>query len=824
MQIFQERQFTQAYHRLMLWTFCVVLAVAGGLIGLLVHGQSRAADAELAEQFRTRAQAIDNWLEGMAEQLRLLEAQAAADLRARALAPDGGPDLLFEALAPAGPTHYALDRIPPPYRREEVGNLSGIGDLGTLPVATRDELKMALGLHAMFPAVRRNTAHATWVYYTSARGFIHIHPWVPSSQSRFEPALLDKPFFQLGLPALNPERGTRWTPPYLDDYGAGLMVTATRPVDGPQGFAGTVSVDITLQAFAAQVRGFHGGTGALMIVDDAGRVLADPAADAAQARHVPQLRERLDPALHPHLAALLQGEATGPRRTADHLHLSTRLRHAPWTLLYVAPEPPPLLALLTRAGLLLLVLLAALTAMLLAMRRVTFAQFIAPAEALVRHIFLEGDGRPAPVPAVPSAWQAWFGTVSRAFAHNRQLLDEIGQKNQQLAELNLSLGRHAPRLLLVLSLQPRSGATTTALWLADALARQTPDKRTVLMAFPAPRQLAARLGLDADARVHPHPNGFDIWTHEGAGQVPPEGLTSLLLAQLLHRYDNLVIHARWPSLASEETAAPGVAAHGAGARTGTGVGTGAGSGTASGAAAATAGSPRTPPLEPLLQHARAVVLLVPPQEAGSPRVRAALRRVRTGLGQHRAPVVVLGQAQPPQAADARGHDAADVTPQATPGAPRVAQVDAPGIAATDLDLPWLPDACPPAMAAFDCPAPVARVLAELISRVDRVHQISAYIPTTQAVDQPLDTSEVVQRTLAFFSLRFGGATVSPARGAWHSDQAGVVSEQVWLVISHTTQEDLSQHVDDVVDYVRRLKRELSQEAMAIEINHRLMLV
>ncbi|MEY4752367.1 MAG: hypothetical protein RJA44_42, partial [Pseudomonadota bacterium] len=38
------------------------------------------------------------------------------------------------------------------------------------------------------------------------------------------------------------------------------------------------------------------------------------------------------------------------------------------------------------------------------------------------------------------------------------------------------------------------------------------------------------------------------------------------------------------------------------------------------------------------------------------------------------------------------------------------------------------------------------------------------------------------------------------------------------------EEDLSRNVDDLIDFIKQIKVELSQEAMAIEINKKLMLV
>jgi len=112
----------------------------------------------------------------------------------------------------------------------------------------------------------------------------------------------------------------------------------------------------------------------------------------------------------------------------------------------------------------------------------------------------------------------------------------------------------------------------------------------------------------------------------------------------------------------------------------------------------------------------------------------------------------------------------------------------------------------------------------LIDRIDRSHQIAVYIPTTIAVDQAADTSAYVQRTLELLGARFGGATNKPARGVWRSDTAGLVGETVHLVETYASEADLNAYLDEVVDYIKGLKRELQQEAMALEVDQKLILI
>ncbi len=112
----------------------------------------------------------------------------------------------------------------------------------------------------------------------------------------------------------------------------------------------------------------------------------------------------------------------------------------------------------------------------------------------------------------------------------------------------------------------------------------------------------------------------------------------------------------------------------------------------------------------------------------------------------------------------------------------------------------------------------------LIDRLERTNQISVFIPTTLDVDKQVDTRPFVEKTLNFLAERFGGATSKEAQGVWNSDEVGLVGETVYIVQSFATQNDINEHLDSVVDYIKKLKVELRQEAMALEINNKLSLI
>ncbi len=58
----------------------------------------------------------------------------------------------------------------------------------------------------------------------------------------------------------------------------------------------------------------------------------------------------------------------------------------------------------------------------------------------------------------------------------------------------------------------------------------------------------------------------------------------------------------------------------------------------------------------------------------------------------------------------------------------------------------------------------------------------------------------------------------------NSDEIGLVGEKLYKVHTYATSKDLKKYLDEVVDFVRIIKEELKQEAMAMEINQKLTLI
>ena len=119
----------------------------------------------------------------------------------------------------------------------------------------------------------------------------------------------------------------------------------------------------------------------------------------------------------------------------------------------------------------------------------------------------------------------------------------------------------------------------------------------------------------------------------------------------------------------------------------------------------------------------------------------------------------------------------------------------------------------------------------MINRVDELENlfvlsshVRVYVPSAVDVDTVSDTSEQLEDTKRLLSHWFGGATAYRALGSWLSGAGGLVEEDVTIVESYCSEDQLTAHVGDVITHARHLKAVLSQESIAIEVQHKLYLV
>jgi len=119
---------------------------------------------------------------------------------------------------------------------------------------------------------------------------------------------------------------------------------------------------------------------------------------------------------------------------------------------------------------------------------------------------------------------------------------------------------------------------------------------------------------------------------------------------------------------------------------------------------------------------------------------------------------------------------------------------------------------------------LSHAVQELYRRLTLNHTIGVFIPSTLDVDRPIDNKPYVQSTLSFLGTLFGGATRNQAEGAWSSETSGLVVEPITIVRSFVSENALHTYLDSVITFVTDLKKELQQEAIAIDVDSQLILI
>lgn len=102
-------------------------------------------------------------------------------------------------------------------------------------------------------------------------------------------------------------------------------------------------------------------------------------------------------------------------------------------------------------------------------------------------------------------------------------------------------------------------------------------------------------------------------------------------------------------------------------------------------------------------------------------------------------------------------------------------------------------------------------------------RVAIYVPGTAgpvAEDSAL-ADRVTADVAGRLSELFGGATISLAAGAWMSQEHGLIREQVQIVYSYCTTEQLEQNAGAVRAIAEHVKNTMEQEAVSVEINNAL---
>lgn len=102
--------------------------------------------------------------------------------------------------------------------------------------------------------------------------------------------------------------------------------------------------------------------------------------------------------------------------------------------------------------------------------------------------------------------------------------------------------------------------------------------------------------------------------------------------------------------------------------------------------------------------------------------------------------------------------------------------------------------------------------------------IKIYIPGTIDANRKINTSKYVDMTLNLFNGFFGGSTKYQAIGCWNSANFGVIKEKINVIESYCTEDQLKDNIGEIIDFCLKLKNELNQENISLEVNNKLYFV
>ena len=96
------------------------------------------------------------------------------------------------------------------------------------------------------------------------------------------------------------------------------------------------------------------------------------------------------------------------------------------------------------------------------------------------------------------------------------------------------------------------------------------------------------------------------------------------------------------------------------------------------------------------------------------------------------------------------------------------------------------------------------------------HKVAVYVPSTSNTNESATSlqADMIERVAREFSANYGGCTAESVTGYWLSDSVGLVKETPVRVWAHCAE----YNVTDIVSLAERLKADMAQEAILIELD------
>lgn len=277
-----------------------------------------------------------------------------------------------------------------------------------------------------------------WTYFNSAsKDLLVVAPWAPGknfledqpSVASFLTHAWTYEVATAGLPENNPRRQPYWTQAYLDQGGAGLMVSHGAPVYWGDKFVGVVATDLQLDFLNKFLRDFPDPDGVLVIANAQGQILgvrSDKTAVGSDGiKHIDSVLP-LD-----WRGVDGQSQVQGVRM-GDDLVFTSSLDAPGWTLVFKMPQATVNArvahAYATKFFLLLVLVFGAFLIHFLLWR-----MYVSPALMIADFVARGATETERPVtPDIPGIWRPWFAAISRTFGERQHYLAQLQSSHELL--------------------------------------------------------------------------------------------------------------------------------------------------------------------------------------------------------------------------------------------------------------------------------------------------------------------------------------------------------------------------------------------------------
>lgn len=255
----------------MLFLFVIILIFQVGLSGFAIFYSKEKIQQE---EIRKTKQLIQSNIQLVQEEFDKIEmvsklANSAYEHKLDELRtyPDEAIALMFEQKYRMDNGLYSLDQYVEK-TKAAIGNARI--EKGALTVEQKRAILASESFDGLFATIKKTIPESQWYYFTSTNKFQKIYPFVANKEGNYTTAkTMKSEFFTIAAPDSNPNKEIKWTKPYKDDLGSGMMVTVSNPVYAHNQFQGVFSIDITLQSVENITNSFSSNDGTHAIIVDA---------------------------------------------------------------------------------------------------------------------------------------------------------------------------------------------------------------------------------------------------------------------------------------------------------------------------------------------------------------------------------------------------------------------------------------------------------------------------------------------------------------------------------------------------------------------------